>query len=289
MGKRVLFAITVMLFVCLPLFAIDLRIGPNIIMTPSNPAPGTNMEFKCRLISYGGDSKNVQVFVQMGGTTIYNHLYPVLYDGNQKIISVNWTATQGTHTVKFHIASVDPTTPDSTTGNNVAMKTFTVIPAITVGKKLGTVTKPGPMTGATTYTPTPNFQLDPCFANRNGTTDLTVDNFHVTKVGDTQWKFTFQIKNSGPRCIKTLVYEVENMGHMVKQQRLGNLTNAGWLLQGSNDVYLVEKTVSADTSPPFWTENGHTYTMFTVTVDTYSDNAETNESNNSTTDNLQLQ
>jgi hypothetical protein len=278
MHKKLIFSF---LIVCLvgsaSLFAADLRIGPSILFNPTNFYAGDNVSISTGIISVGGVTKNARIIVKMGNTVIYNQVYPEFAANNALAISVNWVATVGTHTVKFKIDNVDPTTPDTTTSNNEVSKTFTVNAQLTTTadtKKLGRKSN----SIAILSTNKPGL----CTEHQNDPTDLAVSDFHVTTHSATQWKITAKIKNQGQRCLKVLKWEVKNLGHLVAQKIEGSPTNPGWLLQ-ANDEISVQKIVNSDPNPPTFPSGNLTMTRFTFTVDPNHNIPDTNPSNNSVT------
>ena len=265
-GKSVLL-FTFFLIGSLSLFSADIRLGPTINFVPANPSVGTTVSIQTGILSAGGVSKNVRVIAKMGNTVIYNHLYTEFAANNAISINVNWVATVGTHTVKFLIDSVDPSTPDSNTTNNEVSKTFTIQGQITtVGRSQGTLNPPGSPGQLTRTSPTANLALQPCYAHQSEPTDLAVSDFHVSQFSATQWKITAKIRNNGQRCLKSVLWRVENLGKIVVTKREGSPDNPGWVLQNSDEI-AVEKIVNADPNPATFPANGHTMTRFKIIVD----------------------
>ncbi len=265
-GKFLAFLIFFMI-ASLSLFATDIGLGPSINFVPANPHVGDTVSIQTGILSVGGISKNVRIITKMGNTVIYNHLYPEFAANNAVSINVNWVATLGTHTVKFLIDSVDPSTPDTNTANNEVSKTFTILAQVTtVGRSPGTLNPLGSPGQLTRTSPVANLALQPCFAHQNEPTDLAVSDFHVTQFSSTQWKITAKIRNNGQRCLKSVLWRVENLGKIVVTKREGSTNNPGWVLQNADEI-AVEKIVNADPNPATFPANGNTMTRFKIIVD----------------------
>jgi hypothetical protein len=267
----------------LALFTADIRLGPTINFVPANPHVGDTVSIQTGILSVGGISKNVRIITKMGNTVIFNQLYPEFADNNAVSINVNWVATLGTHTVKFLIDSVDASTPDTNTTNNEVSKTFTILAQITsAGRSPGTVNQPGSPGHLTRTSPVANLALQPCFTHQNEPTDLAVSDFHVAQFSATQWKITAKIRNNGQRCLKSVLWRVENLGKIVVTKREGSPSNPGWVLQNADEIS-VEKIVNADANPATFPANGHTMTRFKIIVDPDHEISDPTPGNNTAT------
>jgi subtilase family serine protease len=125
--KPIVFVLTFSLLLGFVMFshAMDLKWRSPIEITPSSPAKGDLVKFRCKLKSGGGPSANITVVGKIDGSQVWTHTYPAFDTDHLEWVEFTWTALAGDHTVSF---VVDPanSTGETNPDNNIRSADFTV-------------------------------------------------------------------------------------------------------------------------------------------------------------------
>jgi hypothetical protein len=271
------------------LMAANVNWSGSITFTPANPAVGDNVTIEARFAVMNGTVNNINVIGKIDGKTVYSNLFPSTTGPQTITIPVTWTAAHSTKMsrlkgkpskVKVEFSFSTPDTIETkgySTETLITVKDAIISPITGIGQNVSQAQ--------------PDFELAPCAANANGTTDLVPVEFSFKYLQYGKFQYTIGIKNTGPRCVKKFHYKITylyNGVDTVYREAAFPVKPNGWALE-AGETHTIKATFDRHDLPYgiFHTsidsevqEISFTLNGLKLVVDFTMEVNETNETNN---------
>lgn len=219
MFRKTILTLVLFLFVITAFsFAVDVQFAGPVILNPSPANVGQSVQVRANFYVPEGGVTNLKLICKINNAIVMEKFYPQLNGPSSYIKAFTWTAAHSTTSPRMpgqpsnvkveFILDPDNSVTDEDRSNNVNIGYLQVKEVMTLNTTPGTVT---------TATLPGKISLGPCYDNQNGTTDLHPIDMTFTKIGWDKFRWRVNISNEGPRCVKSVKWELWYFNHTTSQ------------------------------------------------------------------------